>query len=79
MNVKQLIVDKLMRCKAIRLHITKMEDTNRLLCRELDESQRVVEARDERIKELEIENKKLKNLNYQLQANPNSLGSILAK
>ena len=33
-------------------HITKLEETNRLLCCELDEAQKVVEARDERIEEL---------------------------
>ena len=63
----------------LKERITEQADTNRLLCHDLDEAQRVVEARDGRIKELEIENEKLKNLNYQLQAKPNPLGSILAK
>ena len=36
--------------------INELEETNRLLCRDLDEAQRVVETRDERIKEL-AENK----------------------
>ena len=35
-------------------YITEQVDPNKLLCRELDESQRVVEARDERIDELEL-------------------------
>ena len=36
-------------------YITEQVDPNRFLCRELDESQRVVEARDERIAALEAE------------------------
>ena len=44
--------------------IAELVDTNRLLCRDLDEAQRVVEARDERIDELQAELKEAETLQF---------------
>ena len=54
----ELDMDQVMDIEAVEWavrHIEELADTNRLLCRELDESQRVVEARDQRIAALEAE------------------------
>lgn len=39
--------------EADKKRIKELEETNRLLCRDLDEAQKVIEARDERIAEME--------------------------
>ena len=52
----ELDMDQVMDIEAVEWavrYITEQVDPNKLLCRELDESQRVVEARDERIEKLE--------------------------
>ena len=59
-RVSALLKQIRQRCKAVKKYYgwdkkSELKDTNRLLCRDLDEAQRVVEARDERIAALESE------------------------